>query len=663
MKTNLTLFCFLICVSLNTLAQWTSDPENPQLVSNTTCIQFDVQSVSDGNGGAYLFWKDSRTTGCNSGPDYDIFGQHYNAEGIAQWEENGREIWANHSHITQFQVVRDEESGEMVIGSHSVIDSFYDSLWVQQLNPDGSLGWEDDLLIASGDQCGLPTYTLGVGSFRMMKDDSGYVVSLEMVYCGGANGNRITRFDINGNLTGPYNGSPEGTQYYFGSPGIDRTYDSSNDIYLFYSNGNGMGAHASCMRVGLAGDSAWAPIDVLEGTNGLNYGFQGKSDQDGIAFLFASNGDNGTNADLFMRKLNPDGSWAWNGNTTVICQAENIQSNFDWVQDENYYYACWADGRPGIIGNYGLFAQKIDKVTGATLWGENGLQILDQSTYIPYPKLQLLNDGNLLFINESTAAEYGFNAILCDTDGSPLWDDPIAMAVPFLSPFYEDYQIIKSDENIIIAWSKDDGVYIANPFVALITQISETVSSCDSYELNGTTYTESGIYTIELPGDTILTLDLTINTVDANITLTDITLSTTNIGTLWWINCDDNSILVDDTNVFTPSVSGNYALTVTENDCTDTSECVYVEVVGVEEQASSLFEIFPNPFSDQFYFTNKGSFVTQEIRIVDISGNLVHAEYLKNDSGSIQPNLANGVYYLTFITANSSSTIRIIKCD
>jgi uncharacterized membrane protein YdcZ (DUF606 family) len=55
----------------------------------------------------------------------------------------------------------------------------------------------------------------------------------------------------------------------------------------------------------------------LDGTNGLNYGFQGLSDEDGVAFLFASNGNNGTNADLFMRKLNPDGTWAWNGGTTV----------------------------------------------------------------------------------------------------------------------------------------------------------------------------------------------------------------------------------------------------------------------------------------------------------------------------------------------------------
>jgi hypothetical protein len=137
------------------------DPENPQLVSNTTCIQFDVQSLSDGNGGAYLFWKDSRVTGCNSGPDYDIYGQHYNSDGVAQWEESGREIWSSHSHVIQFQVMRDEASGEMVIGALTNINSFYDSLWIQKLTPQGDLEWENDLLIASGDQCSLPLYTLG----------------------------------------------------------------------------------------------------------------------------------------------------------------------------------------------------------------------------------------------------------------------------------------------------------------------------------------------------------------------------------------------------------------------------------------------------------------------------------------------------------------------
>jgi hypothetical protein len=659
MKTKITLFSSFVFLFLSTSSQWTTDPENPQLVSNTTCVQFDVQSISDGAGGAYLFWKDSRLNDCGGNSHYDIFGQHYSSEGAIQWEEGGREIWSNHMNITQFQVLRDPISGEVILGAISNSDS----LWVQQLNSDGSLAWENDLLLADTDPCIPPTYSLSVSSFRMIKDDSGYVVSLEMIYCGGANGNRITRFDSDGNLTGPYNGSPEGVQYYFGSPGLDRTYDGSNDVYLFYSDGNGMGAHARCMRVGFAGDSIWSPIDVLDGTNGLNYGFKGKSDENGVAFLFASNGNNGSNADLFMRKLNPDGTWAWNGSTTTICGADGIQSNFDWVQDENYYYACWADGRPGIIGNYGLFAQKIDKATGAILWGENGLLILDQNTYIPYPKLQLLSDGNILFVNESSSPDFGFNAILVDPNGNQVWNEIAMMSNPYLSPFYEDYHIINSGDNAIVAWSKDDGVYIANPLSYQVTEITEVVSTCDSYEINGTTYTESGTYIIELPGDTLLTLELTINTVEANITLTDFTLSTTNTGTLLWINCADNSVVMADTDEFTPSVSGNYALTVTENGCTDTSDCVYVEVVSVDEQAISSFEIFPNPFSNIFHFNNKGSIPDGSIHIFDISGNLVYSQKINSSSSNIQPELANGLYFLTFKTSDSISTIRLIKAD
>jgi hypothetical protein len=661
MKTSIAVL-FLTLLQTELLSQWTNDPENPQLVSNTTCVQFDVQSVSDGNGGAYLFWKDSRVTGCNSSPDYDIYGQHYDSDGVAQWEDSGREIWSSHSHVIQFQVVRDELSGEMVIGALTNINSFYDSLWIQKITPQGELEWENDLLIASGDQCSQPLYTLGVSSFRMMKDDSGYVVSLEMIYCGGSNGNRITRFDINGNLTGPYNGSAEGNQYYFGSPGLDRTYDGTNDIYLFYSNGNGMGAHASCMRVGFDGDSIWAPLDVLDGTNGLNYGFKGLSDENGVAFLFASNGNNGTNADLFMRKLNPDGTWAWNGGTTVVCEAENIQGNFDWKQDDNYYYVCWADARPGVIGNYALYAQKIDKSTGGALWGENGLIILDQSTYLPYPKLQILNDGNILFVNESTNTENGFNAVLLAPDGNQLWDEPVSMATPFLSPFYEDYQIITSDDGVIVAWSKDDGVYIANPFSALVTEITETVSACDSYELNGTTYTESGTYTIELPGDTLLTLELTINNVEANIVLTDFTLSTENTGLLFWINCDDNSVVADDTNEFTPNVSGNYALTVSENGCSDTSECVYVDIIGVEEQGTIALDVYPNPFSDQFVLVNAETMYS-EIQIVDISGKCIFKTRLTDSYSIMRPTLPNGVYFLSMLNGHKKETIRIVKVD
>ena len=86
------IFFSIISLSIlytQSVAQWTTDPLNPQLVSNVAWNQNGVQQVSDGNGGTFVYWLDSRVNGYS---DTDIYGQHYNAAGVALWEANGRLI-------------------------------------------------------------------------------------------------------------------------------------------------------------------------------------------------------------------------------------------------------------------------------------------------------------------------------------------------------------------------------------------------------------------------------------------------------------------------------------------------------------------------------------------------------------------------------------------
>ncbi len=617
----------ILCLGLNfaTYSQWSIDPLNPHLVSDQTCVQYAVQQVSDGNGGSFVFWLDSRS-GCNGNTFNDIYGQHYDSNGNELWEAAGREILSYQSSIQSFAVLRPSSQEGIIVGAQSNdIPVATDSLRFQKFNDDGAPLWASDLLVAKADGC-EGNYFLGFENFSFIQDEFGYTVNFTPTYCGGSDGNRISHFSSDGVLTGVFNGEPEGNQYYVGARGIDRTYDGTGDTYLYYTGGNGAGAHAFVMRVTAAGDSAWAPIDVLDGTNGLNYQYAVMSDPEGVTIAYQSTGDMG-DIDLFLRRLNPDGSWAWNGDIIDLCVADGGQGTFHWVQDEEYVYVVWSDSRPGVIGNAAIYAQKINKANGDAQWQADGVLVLDQNTYIPYPKCVLRNDGKLVVMNESGAM--GFNAQLLNENGETEWDAIVSLSDVGL-PFYADYQMLNSNGNIIVAWAKSfsgggaDGIYIANVEAPAVT-LEETISACNSYTSNGETFTQSGTYTQILSSDTTLLLNLTINTANIDLILDGNSMEAqTNEGFIYWLNCADYSIELEDSQTFIPTETGYYALMVNNNECIDTSDCYLIEIISVNEiQNENYYSIYPNPGNDQFTIHYPDQFENATIEVIDATGRII----------------------------------------
>ena len=646
-------------------AQWSIDPQNPHLVSDQTCVQYAVQQVADGNGGSFVFWLDSRS-GCNGNTFNDIYGQHYDSDGNELWESAGREILSYQSSIMSYAVLRPSSQEGIIIGAHSKdIPVATDSLRFQKFNDDGESLWANDLLVAKADGCQGNNF-LGFENFSFIQDEFGYTVNFTPTYCGGSDGCRLSHFSTDGLLTGQFNGEPEGNQSYIGSRGIDKTYDGTGDTYLYYTGGNGAGAHAFVMRVSSVGDSAWAPIDVLDGTNGLNYQYAVKSDPNGVTIAYQSTGDMG-DVDLFMRRLNPDGSWAWNGDIIDLCVADGGQGTFHWVQDDDYVYIVWSDSRPGIVGNAAIFAQKINKSTGEAQWQSDGVLVFDQSTYIPYPKCVLRDDGKLVVMNESGAM--GFNAQLLNQNGETEWSGIVSLSDVGL-PFYADYQMLNSNGNIVVAWAKSfggggaDGIYVANLEGPAVT-IEETIAACDSYTANGETFTQSGIYTQLLSGDTTYVLNLTINTANIDILLDGNTLEAqTTEGFIYWLDCADNSIVLDDSQTFTPDETGNYALMVSNNNCVDTSNCYLIEIISVSEiPIDNFYSIYPNPGNDQLTIQSYSGFTNASIQIADATGRMISLYtavngllYTANTS-----DLQSGVYTLQIQNRESRDTIVWIK--
>ncbi|MFN5886943.1 MAG: hypothetical protein ACK438_03135, partial [Flavobacteriales bacterium] len=132
-------------------------------------------------------------------------------------------------------------------------------------------------------------------------------------------------------------------------------------------------------------------------------------------------------------------------------------------------------------------------------------------------------------------------------------------------------------------------------------------SACDSYTWNNQTYTQSGIYSQVLSTvngcDSTVSLDLTLNysPTTPTVTLSNVTnLSTPLQGntTYQWFQCSDNLPIPNAVNnTYTATSNGLYGVIVSNGCGSDTSECVNVSTIGVNEVSGQMV-IFPNPTTE-----------------------------------------------------------------
>ncbi len=124
--------------------------------------------------------------------------------------------------------------------------------------------------------------------------------------------------------------------------------------------------------------------------------------------------------------------------------------------------------------------------------------------------------------------------------------------------------------------------------------------------------------------------------------------------TYQWLDCDNNFAPIngEESQTFTPSSSGNYAVVVSQNNCADTSSCYNIMAVGMSdsETEETVLLLYPNPSTGQFQMiTNVTS--PMEITVFNVSGQTVFskANVTSNDIVDIT-GVDNGMYYIRFST-------------
>ncbi len=129
--------------------------------------------------------------------------------------------------------------------------------------------------------------------------------------------------------------------------------------------------------------------------------------------------------------------------------------------------------------------------------------------------------------------------------------------------------------------------------------------------------------------------------------------------TYQWINCNDNSEIVDATNQnFTATSNGDYAVVVTNaSGCSDTTACFTVSTINIRELDGLHFiSISPNPANNTLFIESKTS--NSSIQIYDSRGRLVFNTVKSSNKMQIDvSSFRNGIYFV--LIENQSKAINI----
>ncbi|MDX1908452.1 MAG: T9SS type A sorting domain-containing protein, partial [Bacteroidia bacterium] len=164
----------------------------------------------------------------------------------------------------------------------------------------------------------------------------------------------------------------------------------------------------------------------------------------------------------------------------------------------------------------------------------------------------------------------------------------------------------------------------------------------------------------------VRTLALTVTVVDTAVSQSGITLTATAAGaTYQWINCTSNAIISGQTNQsYTAAENGTYAVIVTQNGCSDTSACLAVTTVGIEDDgALSSIVLYPNPSNGHFQFSIDGSQVAQggKLEIYTVEGKRIYQSIITQTISDLDlSHQASGMYWVRFYNGQTILTKKMV---
>ena len=370
--------------------------------------------------------------------------------------------------------------------------------------------------------------------------------------------------------------------------------------------------------------------------------------------------------------------------------ASNFNFNFTGTNPVTVN-VCWNSSKPMLPGTYYFSLEAQDDACPLSLKSEEFYSVtikpqgMSTDTHTQCDSLTWM-DGNTYYASNNTAQFIisGGSANGCDSvitldltiDSTATSIDTYAQCDSLMWIDGNTYYSSNNTAQHIIsggAASGCDSIVTLNLTIDTSATSSDDRVECDSLTwIDGNTYFSSNNTAQHVISggasngcDSVVTLNLTITPVNINVTASNDSLTASaSLSSYQWLNCDSNyAIIPGATNqLFIAPADGNYAVEVTTGSCVDTSACINVTNVGVDELNASAFTIYPNPTNNviNIKVNNLQEEITYEI--TTIAGKQIVSGRINDNITEVNLSSYPKGIYLLKINSNSSSSLRkIIK--
>jgi len=392
---------------------------------------------------------------------------------------------------------------------------------------------------------------------------------------------------------------------------------------------------------GTATNSGWSiTVDASGNVYTIGY-FYGTADFD--PDTGTTNLTSAGSADIFVQKLDSAGNFIWakqmGGTATDYGRSIMIDASGNVYITGQFLGTVDFDPGAGVAnlsseGSFDIFVQKMD-ASGNFIWAR---------------QMGGAGDDNGRSIGIDTSGNIYTTGFFQDTADF----DPSAQTAYLTTVGFSDIFVQKMSHCI-----------------ETNATISPTVCNSFTSPSGNFTWISSNTYMDTIPNiggcDSVITVNLTINTVDTSVTQTGVTLSANASGAAYkWLDCNDSHTAISgETNqVFSATANGSYAVEITENGCVDTSACYTITGIGIlESDFGSSLIVYPNPSLGKFTIDLGRAYHDVSITIRSLTGQIIsNKEFGNTQQLSFGIQDADGFYLIEIDTAEGrSALLKVLK--
>lgn len=180
------------------------------------------------------------------------------------------------------------------------------------------------------------------------------------------------------------------------------------------------------------------------------------------------------------------------------------------------------------------------------------------------------------------------------------------------------------------------------------------------YQLKGNCASNNAFYDLlDTDPRIVATKDCAIGSIDKTVTSDGVTLTSNNTTANYqWLDCDLNfAQLTGETNISLTPAPGNYAVELSENGCSDTSDCFTITMVGITELNPIDAKVYPNP-SNGIVFIDVDAIST--FQLIDLNGKTILEKELTKGENELDLSEINGIFIYRIESGNDKLVGRII---